>query len=61
MEELAAILHVTVAPSISTQHANLHAYETAEAIKSSLLDRGIARSAIGGGVALIFPTEPSPS
>ena len=49
MEELAAILHVTVAPSISTQPAHLHAYETAEAIKSSLLTRGIARSAIGGG------------
>ena len=40
---------------------HLHAYETAEAIISSLLTRGIARSAIGGGVALIFPTEPSPS
>jgi hypothetical protein len=61
MEELAAILHVTVAPSITTQPTHLHAYETAEAINSSLLDRGIARSAIGGGVALIFPTEPSPS
>ena len=61
MDELAAILHVTVAPSITTQPARLHAYETAEAIQSSLLNRGIARSAIGGGVALIFPTEPSPS
>ena len=61
MEELAAILPVTVATSITTKPTHLHAYETAEAIKSSLLDRGIARSAIGGGVALIFPTEPSTS
>jgi len=29
MEELAAILYVTVAPSITTQLAHLHAYETA--------------------------------
>jgi len=28
MEELAAILHVTVAPSITTQFTHLHAYET---------------------------------
>jgi len=61
MEKLAAILHVMVAPSITTQFTHLHAYETAEAIKSSLLARGIARSAIGGGAALIFPTESSPS
>ena len=35
MEELEAILHVTVAPSITTQPTHLHAYETAKAIKSS--------------------------
>ena len=54
MEELAAILHVTAAPSITTQPTHLHAYETAEAAKSSLLTRGIARLPIGGGVGLIF-------
>jgi len=58
MEELAAILQATVAPSNATQSTFLHVYETAEAIKSSLLTRGIARTAIGGGIALILPTEP---
>ena len=48
MEELAAILHVAVAPSITTQPTHLHAYETAKAIKLPLLTRGIARSAIAG-------------
>ena len=78
MEELVAILHVT-APSITIQPKLHHAYQTAEAaIKLSLLDRGIACAALGGGgvalilrqaegpelraqVALILPTEPSPS
>jgi len=47
MEELAFFLQVKAAPSITTQSTHLHYYEAAKTIKSSLLARDIAHSAIG--------------
>ena len=63
IEEIAAILQVTVAPSTTTQspaHASFFtACKNAEAIEASLLARGIARTdPSGGGVALVFPAAP---
>ena len=48
IEEIAAILQVTVAPSTTTQSTAqskfLKAYENADAITKSLFNRGIART-----------------
>jgi len=65
IEEIAAILQVTVAPSTTTQstaqNTYLTAYENADAIKKSLFTRGIARTdPSGGGIALIFPAAQRP-
>jgi len=49
IEEIAEILLIMVAPSIITQSTFLHANELAKALKSSLLARGVAHKAIGGG------------
>ena len=63
IQEIAAILQVTVAPSTTTQspaHASFFtACKNAEAIEASLFARGIARTdPSGGGVALVFPAAP---
>ena len=60
IEEIAAALQVTVAPTTTTQPTAQSTfftfYENADAIKASLFDRGIARTDLcGGGVALVFP------
>jgi len=65
IEEIAAILQVTVAPSTTTQSTAqskfLTAYENADAITKSLFNRGIARTdPSGGGIALIFPAAQRP-
>jgi len=61
MEEVAAILQVMAAPSATAQSALHDVYETAGAVILPLEAWGIARAAIGGGVALvmILPTEPN--
>ena len=65
IEEIAAILQVTVAPSATTQSAAQSmffvAYENADAIEASLFSRGVARTdPSGGGVALVFPAAQRP-